>query len=192
MSRKVVKTVGAINAQAYVNVKLLAKIDYALYSMGREVDGSMSALIVSALEFLSEILDRNGKGETIGELRECLDYLEERGYSMAQLRDKKRNRGVVRAFLEESVNEFNINLDAPRTGRNGVGVGKATAISKADIERSARKTLEELNKRREEALPVQRYTNEEINEYSKVSMSDESEPIVKGIPDRSMFDIAGE
>jgi len=100
MRRRECKVKGSMNAQAYIDIGLLARIDRSLYAMGQDAEGSMSALIVSALELLEEVLGVNERLKDVGNFDQSIEWMAERGYSMAQLRDKKRGRGL-RAAQEE-------------------------------------------------------------------------------------------
>ena len=85
MRRRECKVKGSMNAQAYIDIGLLARIDRSLYAMGQDAEGSMSALIVSALELLEEVLGVNERLKDVGNFDQSIEWMAERGYSMAQV-----------------------------------------------------------------------------------------------------------
>lgn len=109
----------SLNVQAFVDVRLVAGVFQ--YFAGRGLgEPKYSTLLNLVIETFHDTLVRIGKIQPIESPSEALEILRTSGFSLEQLQDKKRNRGIQLSLIGEDMEEGFVRTDDPLPSFGGL------------------------------------------------------------------------
>lgn len=91
------------NAQCFVDVRVLASLHVGLKALGFNYPNKTSELLRSSIELLHDVLVKQGRVTPIESTAEAVSLLEREGFSMDQLRDRRKSAKLERALVAEAI-----------------------------------------------------------------------------------------